>query len=194
MVGLSFLLKSLEISFLAGDCRAVLGKKKSDATTKAVVLTNDHNIREPEELKKLKAAHPSILSTHSLSLEERDLVKYYNGEPVYVKGMLQPTRCLGDFILKSKEFIRSIPLLKRFASFNSPYITSEPEVTVFEIQEEDDFIVMASDGVWDELDNQDIVDIVSESLQKGNSIDSAANTVVEACLAHAASKGCFCCV
>ena len=25
----------------------------------AVALTKDHNIREPEELKKLKAAHPS---------------------------------------------------------------------------------------------------------------------------------------
>ena len=32
--------------------------------------------------------------------EERDLVKYYNGEPVYVKGILQPTRCIGDFVLK----------------------------------------------------------------------------------------------
>lgn len=120
-------------------------------------------------------------------IEERDLVKYYNGEPVYVKGMLQPTRCLGDFILKSKEFINSIPILKRFSSFNSPYISSEPEITAFEIADEDDFIVMASDGIWDELENQDVVDIVSESLSKGNSIESAANTVVEACLAHAAS-------
>lgn len=115
-------------------------------------------------------------------------MKYYNGQPVYVKGMLQPTRCIGDFILKSKEFIKSIPLLKRFSSFNPPYITSEPEITAFNIGAEDEFIVMASDGIWDELDNQDVVDIVSESLMKGNSVESAANTVVEACLAHAASE------
>ena len=102
--------------------------------------------------------------------------------------MLQPTRCLGDFILKSKEFIQSIPLLKSFSSFNSPYITSEPEITAFEIDDDDEFIVMASDGIWDELNNQDVVDIVSESLHKGNTIESAANTVVEACLAHAASR------
>lgn len=120
-------------------------------------------------------------------VEERDLVKYYNGEPVYVKGMLQPTRCLGDFILKSKEFINSIPLLKRFSSFNPPYITCDPEIIAFDISDADDFIVMASDGIWDELDNQDVIDIVSESLRKGNSVESAANTVVEACLSHAAS-------
>lgn len=44
--------------YVAGDCRAVLGRKKS-STTEAIALTHDHNIREDEELKKLKAAHPS---------------------------------------------------------------------------------------------------------------------------------------
>lgn len=45
---------------IAGDCRAVLGRKRS-SSTEAVVLTHDHNIREPEELKKLKAEHPSSI-------------------------------------------------------------------------------------------------------------------------------------
>ena len=121
-------------------------------------------------------------------VEERDLVKYYNGEPVYVHGLLPPPRRLGDFILKSKEFINSIPLLKRFSSFNPPYITCDPEIIAFDISDDDDFIVMASDGIWDELDNQDVIDIVSESLRKGNSVENAANTVVEACLSHAARK------
>lgn len=50
---------SIRLAFtVAGDCRAVLGKKSEDTIT-AVPLTKDHNIREPEELKKLKAAHPS---------------------------------------------------------------------------------------------------------------------------------------
>lgn len=47
---------------IAGDCRAVLGRKRSSSSsTEAVVLTHDHNIREPEELKKLKAEHPSSI-------------------------------------------------------------------------------------------------------------------------------------
>ncbi len=36
----------------------MLGKKSEEGVS-AVALTKDHNIREPEELKKLKAAHPS---------------------------------------------------------------------------------------------------------------------------------------
>lgn len=48
---------------VAGDCRAVLGRKRS-SSTEAVVLTHDHNIREPEELKKLKTEHPSTISIH----------------------------------------------------------------------------------------------------------------------------------
>ena len=108
--------------------------------------------------------------------------------PVYVKGMLQLTRCLGDFMLKSKAFIQAIPLLHRYEqTFNPPYITCTPEVTAFDIREEDEFVVMASDGIWDELENQTVVDIVAESLKRGNSVEEAANTVVEACLAHAAS-------
>ena len=114
-------------------------------------------------------------------------MKYFDGKPVYVKGMLQPTRCIGDFILKKKEFIEAIPLLQRYAAFTPPYITCTPEVTAFDIREEDEFVVMASDGIWDELENQTVVDIVAESLKRGNSVEEAANTVVEACLAHAAS-------
>ena len=59
----------------------------------------------------------------------------------------------------------------------------------FEIHEEDLFLVMASDGVWDELDNQTVVDIINSSFQKGESVENTADIVVQACLAHAASKG-----
>ena len=39
-----------------------------------------------------------------------------------------------------------------------------------------------------QVENQTVVDIVAESLRRGNSVEEAANTVVEACLAHAASR------
>ena len=114
-------------------------------------------------------------------------MKYFDGKPVYVKGMLQPTRCIGDFILKKKEFIEAIPLLQRYAAFNPPYITCTPEINAFDVGKNDQFIVMASDGVWDELENEVVVDIVGEALARGHTVDSAANLVVEACLSHAAS-------
>ena len=102
--------------------------------------------------------------------------------------MLQLTRCLGDFMLKSKQFIEDIPLLHRYQkSFHPPYITSTPEIYAMEMTPRDKFIVMASDGVWDELENEVVVEIVEEALTKGHTMESAANLVVEACLSHAAS-------
>lgn len=46
-------------SWVAGDCRAVLGRSTTEDNIEAIQLTNDHNVREPAELKKLKEAHPS---------------------------------------------------------------------------------------------------------------------------------------
>ena len=185
---------------LAGDCRAVLGRLSPRGNkVEAVALTHDHNIREPAEFQKLKKAHPGNPEGRQPRVEERNLVTFINDEPRYVKGILQPTRCIGDFVLKvdlallvhqRKEFIEAIPQLDRFArDFHPPYITATPEVTFFEIAQHDQFIVLASDGVWDELDNQAVVDIVAEVLRRGNSAEAAANTVIAACLKHAAGGG-----
>lgn len=35
-----------------------------------------------------------------------------------------------------------------------PYVTSEPEVTVTERTEEDEFLILASDGLWDVVSNE----------------------------------------
>jgi serine/threonine protein phosphatase PrpC len=43
-------------------------------------------------------------------------------------------------------------------------VIAEPVVTVHEISEEDEFVILASDGVWEFLDNEDAVRIVSECL------------------------------
>ena len=67
-----------------------------------------------------------------------------------------PTRSFGDFRLKYREFNfhefskehgfrRSIP------QFTGPYITHEPEIQVFELTDQDRYLVLACDGLWDEM-------------------------------------------
>ncbi len=41
-------------------------------------------------------------------------------------------------------------------------VTSEPNVKVMEITPQDKFIVMATDGIWDVLGNEEVVEIVNE--------------------------------
>lgn len=57
-----------------------------------------------------------------------------------VEGILAVSRALGDRRLKR-------------------YVTGEPEIMVKKLSEQDEFMLLASDGVWDVLSNQEAVDI-----------------------------------
>ncbi|KAK1698635.1 hypothetical protein QYE76_015332 [Lolium multiflorum] len=57
----------------------------------------------------------------------------WNGSRVL--GVLSTSRSIGDYYLK-------------------PYVSAEPEVTAVERTEKDEFIVLASDGLWDVVSNE----------------------------------------
>jgi len=56
-------------------------------------------------------------------------------------GILAMSRAIGDLFLK-------------------PYVSAEPEVSTLKIEAKDEFIVLASDGVFDVFDNEQVVRIV----------------------------------
>jgi len=56
-----------------------------------------------------------------------------------------------------------------------PLVVCTPETKVFDITEEDCFIVMACDGIWDVLDDQAVCDIAGEHFSQPK--DAAASVV-----------------
>ena len=52
-----------------------------------------------------------------------------------------------------------------------------------ELRSEDRFFVLACDGVWDVMSNQEVVQFVSVCLDSGMSLDSIASQLLDACLA-----------
>jgi len=50
-----------------------------------------------------------------------------------------------------------------------PYFTAEPEVTTFESVKRGDFLVLASDGLWDSLTNEEVVGLVGKWLEERGS-------------------------
>lgn len=76
--------------------------------------------------------------------------------------LFQVSRSIGDAYLKNVEFNRE-PLLSKFRlpePFYRPILKAEPTISVQKLFPEDQFLIFASDGLWEHLSNQEAVDIV----------------------------------
>lgn len=76
--------------------------------------------------------------------------------------LLQVSRSIGDAYLKNVEFNRE-PLLPKFRlpePFYRPILQAEPTISVQRLFPEDQFLIFASDGLWEHLSNQEAVEIV----------------------------------
>ena len=78
--------------------------------------------------------------------------------PLRVAGSLMVTRAMGDGYLKRRK-LSSSP----FQQY-CPYITAQPEMHELELVDDDAFVVLASDGIWDNLENEEVVRIIGRGL------------------------------
>lgn len=136
----------------AGDCRVVLGKRREGDTWEAIPLSRDHTATTERE--RLMKEHPN----------EPDVVR--KGR---VKGDLIPSRGIGDGLFKIPEFNQAF----RFYRFHEPpYTTALPEVTMYPLTTDDTFVVMATDGLWDDCDNEQVVQIVGDYVNREENVCS----------------------
>ncbi|KAF9621667.1 hypothetical protein IFM89_025578 [Coptis chinensis] len=158
-----------------GDSRAVLGKLvRATGEVLAVQLSAEHNAAIESVRQELHALHPD---------DSQIVVLKHN---VWrVKGLIQISRSIGDIYLKKSEYNRE-PLYAKFRvrqPFRRPILSSEPAVTVHKLQSHDQFLIFASDGLWEHLSNQDAVDVVQNNPRSG-----IAKRLVKAALQEAAKK------
>ena len=70
------------------------------------------------------------------------------------------TRTFGDLGLKHAEFNLDTNKFAKIQDFKGPYITHKPDVVIRKLTEDMQYLVLGSDGLWDELDPQQIGEIV----------------------------------
>ena len=78
-----------------------------------------------------------------------------------------PTRSIGDFRLKYREFnfhnfSKDLGYRNPIPDYTGPYITHEPDVQVFDLTKDDQWLVLATDGLWDEVSRKKAAAIVQE--------------------------------
>ncbi|KAL4577724.1 hypothetical protein LXL04_013837 [Taraxacum kok-saghyz] len=159
----------------AGDSRAVLGRTaKSTGEAIAIQLSMEHNASIESVRQELHSLHPD---------DPQIVVLKHN---VWrVKGIIQISKSIGDVYLKKAEFNRE-PLYAKFRlrdPIKRPILSADPSISVYEILPNDQFIIFASDGLWEHLSNQDAVDIVQNHPRNG-----IAKRLVKTALQEAAKK------
>ncbi|KAF3645449.1 putative protein phosphatase 2C 28 [Capsicum annuum] len=158
-----------------GDSRAVLGRLvKATGEILAIQLSAEHNASIESVRQEMQSLHPD---------DSQIVVLKHN---VWrVKGLIQISRSIGDVYLKKAEFNRE-PLYAKFRlrePFLRPILSSDPAILVHPVQPQDQFIIFASDGLWEHLSNQEAVDIVQNHLRNG-----IAKRLVKTALQEAAKK------
>lgn len=157
-----------------GDSRAVIGSLGRSNKIIAEQLTRDHNASLEEVREEIRSLHP----------DDSHIVVLKNG--VWrIKGIIQVSRSIGDAYLKRPEFSigPSVPRFHLSEPLRRPVLTAEPSICTRVLRAHDKFLIFASDGLWDQLTNQEAVEIVHNHPGRG-----IARRLVRRALQVAASK------
>ncbi|XP_043720430.1 probable protein phosphatase 2C 33 [Telopea speciosissima] len=122
-----------------GDSRAVLGTRDQDETLIPVQLTVDLKPNLPAEAERIRKCNGRVFALQDEPEVSRVWLPH-NDSPG-----LAMARAFGDFCLKDFGLI------------------SVPEISYRHLTERDEFVVLATDGVWDVLSNKEVVDIVAST-------------------------------
>ena len=64
-----------------------------------------------------------------------------------------------------------------------PYSLANPDVIVRQLEKEkDEFMVLACDGIWDVLTNQQVTNFVRAGIQDGKNLDTICEELMETCM------------
>lgn len=90
-----------------------------------------------------------------------------------VNGALNVSRTIGDL-----DFKRNAELPQ-----TEQMVVATPDITELKLQDGDEFLIIACDGIWDVLSNQEAVDFVRRRIKQGQSLKQICEAMCDACLA-----------
>lgn len=151
-----------------GDSRAVLGRRNPNGSVHAVALSKDHKPDKPEERKRILGVGGHLGCRQvlvnqpgrgpvSMPVGPCRVWYQHRGETLG----LAMSRSLGDTIVHKSG------------------VSAEPEMLERGVDDYDDFLILATDGVWDVVDNNHAVQMVHNYASKSVNWSTleAANTV-----------------
>ena len=129
-----------------------------------ISLTTDHKPTDPEEESRIRAAGGYIAEGR-------------------INGSLNLSRAIGDMDYKQS---KDKPAEEQI-------VTANPEIREIALTKDDRFMILACDGIWDILTNEEAVAFVDDKLAMGHSPSKVCEMVCDRCLAtdtDGMGKGC----
>ncbi|XP_049640216.1 protein phosphatase 1B isoform X1 [Suncus etruscus] len=120
--------------------------------------TQDHKPCNPKEKERIQNAGGSVMIQR-------------------VNGSLAVSRALGDYDYKCVEGKGPTEQL----------VSPEPEVFDVVRADDDEFIILACDGIWDVMSNEELCEYVQSRLEVSDDLENVCNWVVDTCL-HKGSR------
>ena len=120
----------------------------------AVPLSFDHKPTNEGEMKRIQRAGGFVKSGR-------------------VNGNLALSRAIGDFEFKKNKQVDA----------ESQCITAKPDVIKTQLQKEDEFLVLACDGIWDVMSNDEVVTFVKNELEQTDDLAAICERAFDKCLA-----------
>jgi serine/threonine protein phosphatase PrpC len=139
-----------------GDSRCVLCTADGKGGSIAKGLSEDQKPENPKEAERIKAAGGRVATLPGPADEDLGPMRVWLAE-VDVPGLAM-SRSIGDYVSKSVGVI------------------SVPEITKHEIGPDDEFVIWASDGVWEFMSNKEAVDIIWKNK---DDLKAAANALAD---------------
>ncbi|KAI8924302.1 phosphatase 2C-like domain-containing protein [Entophlyctis helioformis] len=130
------------------------------ANGRAVPLSFDHKPVNPAETDRIVAAGGFV-------------------EFGRVNGNLALSRAIGDF-----EFKQSTDL-----AAERQIVTADPEIQERALEDTDEFVVIACDGIWDCKTNTDVINFVTNQILQKQDLGVIAEKLMDDCLAHDSDVG-----
>jgi len=144
-----------------------------DGTTAVVAIINENklivgNIGDSELIICNNEKAVSLVPVHNPKRNRKEVERIEEaGGRVYNDRLAHPSlnpaifniavsRAIGDIFFKYKDFTKNKPSA----------LTAIPDIVTYTLTSEDDFAVLACDGLWDVMSHQDVVDFVLPKLKE----------------------------
>ncbi|KAG7139604.1 Protein phosphatase 2C 2 like protein [Verticillium longisporum] len=182
--------QALKDGFLATD-RAILNdpryEEEVSGCTACVSLINDDkiyvaNAGDSRGVLGIKGRAKPLSQDHKPQLEaEKSRITAAGGFVDFgrVNGNLALSRAIGDF-----EFKKSAEL-----SPEAQIVTAFPDVEIHDITDDDEFLVLACDGIWDCQSSQAVVEFVRRGIAAKQPLDKICENMMDNCLASNSETG-----